>query len=484
MSIFQPALVLYAPRCLTSMMLIVGACFLSGCALLDASNASSDEASDVSQTDDISSDTGVLDVTQHPTEDVTEDTSDTSDTSEPPGWRGQSLDVAVRVAPGSLKPQYQASAAFDGSGIWIVYSEAAGDDSAEDNTAHNIMATRVSCSGEQRATPIQLNEEPVYLKSPSPSLAIKDGTVYFTWSTKPSQVSQVTKIMVRTYDIDGEALMAQPKEVNFEVDFKSGNWLNPAVVALSATQAVIVGSGTNSNDFQVFLQAITNQGDSLGAALPVNSEPDNLQRLPVATVAASGDIWVAWQQVMLDTTTTHPWYTHYRSFASDTLSPTSNVTVVRKPTPVAPTRSGFSAPTADSEQVYFVLTSRSESGPTIYLGNATNFTGLTPLSQGEGTNEYPSVAAGEGGGIVAWHVVSESTETSQMDLYTQTFINHHNYIEQNTPRRIASFPTLLRNERFPGSPSIVPVGGEYYFVVWNENTAPMQSTLHASFIRF
>src|SRR5690554_5746391 len=249
MSIYQPCFNSAALRCAKTLLIIAGICFLSSCALWDASNASpneSDDAGDIAPIADILQDTVGTNATDDPIKDALDDISDTSDTSNTPGCQGLSLNQTFAVAPESSNPQYQVSAAFDGSGIWVVYTEATGDDSAEDNTEHNIMATRVSCSGEQRATPIQINEEPVYLKNLMLSVQTKDGTVHFAWCTKSSQRGQATDIMMPTYHGDGEAMMLAPQKVAFNIEPSIGERRDVSIVALSATRAVIAATGGNS----------------------------------------------------------------------------------------------------------------------------------------------------------------------------------------------------------------------------------------------
>src|SRR5690554_1999827 len=486
MSIYQPCFNSAALRCAKTLLIIAGICFLSSCALWDASNASpneSDDAGDIAPIADILQDTVGTDATDDPIEDALDDISDTSDT---PGCQGLGLDQTFAVAPGSSNPQYQVRAAFDGTGIWVVYTEAADEESANDNYAHHIFATRISCSGEQRATPIQLNLAPIYLKNPAPTVEIKDGTVYFAWSTKSSQGGQATDIMMRTYNVDGEAMMLAPQKVVFNIDQRIGEWRDVSIVALSATRAVIAATGGNTSGSQIFMQVITQQGESISPAVLANSALDNLQKLPVAAIAASGDIWVGWQQLVVDGATNNPWFTHYRSFASDTLSPLTDVTRVGKQTTSSPmlARSDFSAQNAASEQTYFVLTSRYETGPVVYLGNATHAIGLSMISAGTGMNESPSVAAAEDGGVVAWHFSTEEGGSFQAEIYTQTFSDNRDMIELNAPRSIATFSSLNRNQRLLGGPSIVHVGGDNYFVVWHENPDSMVSTLRGRFIEF
>lgn len=487
MSIFQSSFDPNAPRYLAGMTLLIGACFLGGCALWDAANTSSDEARDVAQTEDTGSDTGASDATQDPGEDVGDpaDTHHADGTNEPSGCRGESLETVMKVAPGSSYPQYQPSAAFDGSGIWVVYLEDTGANAGEDNSEHNIMATRVSCSGEQLPAPIQLNDTPVYLRNAKPGIAIKDGTVFFVWSTKQSLAAVNTSIMFRTYSTEGEALMEKPEVVEFDVEEKLGNWQDPAIIALSSTDAVISGTGSNDSGSRVFLKKVTALGESSGAAVPVHIDLEHLQRVSAVSVAASGDIWVAWQQTkIISSGPSDPWSTHYRSFDAATLEPLTEPKTVIKKTLLAATRPGISGPTEDSEHVYYVMSARSDTGPVVFLGNMTNDTGLSQVSENESQNIAPAVAAGQGGGMVVWFKVTESTQPYRIELYAQPFIQSHDNIEQHTPRILATFPTLLRNQRLPGGPSVVPVGAEDYFVVWNQNSEPYKSTLHASFIRY
>ncbi|TDP77514.1 hypothetical protein [Bradymonas sediminis] len=472
------------PLVMTRMMtatLITSLCLVTSCALWDAANPSSDGGDDAP--DAVSLDTGadgididIADASQ------AEDVAQASDCQV-----GDGLGV-LEVDRGRVTPQFQARAAFDGAGIWVVYVRtSAQSPEGSIEQARDIIATRISCAGEVLVAPFAVNENPIHVESPTPSIDVKRDTVYLAWNSKSAWSSPAHQIYFRTLSVGGDALMPAERLVNFNGSTPnarvSDSVTESDIVALNQGGALVVGSTFDMAERRVFFQRLDDLGESVGPAVPVDLASDSFQTRPAISVDPSDHVWVSWQSLSYGQDSYGPNYTAYRSFDIDAPEAPSAVELLQISSP-KDRRARISRQIPHAESVYLASVTDEYGSHRIALLNAATDTDYLLLGQEAVTNDYPAVVSWGGGGAVAWFVRDiRSEELDEKVLLLQPFRPDGAHIQVGAPVEVAVLRTDVINGEHRGGPDIVHLGQDDYFVLWHEGSDARKSKVRGRFVK-
>lgn len=477
--------------CANRAAIIVLAFFLSSCALRDGLSAEApgehgdfNDAGDVSYIDSESPDSetsdsetldGASDIqslldTDGSTEDVE------ADTSAPFGCQNIALGEVIQLDTSGRVPQFNARAAFDESGVWIVYVRVERDTTGGGDAPRNIFATRVGCDGSVTLDPVKINTKPVSVESPRPSIDIKDGTVYFVWGRESEGSFQIG---LRTFTSDGEALLDEEMNVDFRVDsaqiddskFRFGD-----VVGLSGERAVVAAAGKSEFQSQVIIQQIDKYGASNEAAIPAHLDSNALQTRPSLTAVSTDKIWLSWSQSTLINGIFGGYYINYRSISLSDLDSNAEIEEANMQTSVTK-QPRFARPIRDAERVYFVFETKLNG---VQLVNAATNSELSVAGENNDVNSFPSVVATPNGGAVAWYRSIPGGDNTR-ELLVRAFEDSNGSVDLLELREIANdIPSAAGN--ILGAPIIVYVGQNRYFFAWHAGSDATDLVLQGSFV--
>jgi len=464
---------------MTTATLITSLCLLTSCALWDAANPSSDGGDDAPDSVSLDAGADAIDIAD------ASQVEDVAQSSECPVSDGQGV---LEIDRGRVTPQFQARAAFDGAGIWVVYVRTAAP-SPEGSTeqARDIIATRISCAGDVLVAPFAVNETPIHSANPTPSIDIKRDTVYLAWNSKSAWSSPTHQILYRTLSVGGDALMAAEKRVNFNANTPnarvSDSVTESDIVALNQGGALVVGSTFDTAERRVFFQRLDDLGESVGPAVPVDLASESFQTRPAISVDSSDHIWVSWQNSSYGQDSYGPNYTAYRRFDIDAPEAPSAVELLQISSP-KDRRARITKQVPHAEAIYFSAVTDEYGSHRVVLQNAAADTDYLLLGQEAVTNDHPAVVAAADGGAVVWFVRNIRAEVvGEKMLILQPFMRDGEHLRVGAPVEVAALITDVVNGEHRGGPDIVHLGQDDYFVLWHEGSDARKSKVRGRFIK-
>jgi hypothetical protein len=478
--------------------LAIGAIALSGCSddpvsgenndnirtSPDAGSPNNQNTSDAGETssdmDQLGEDSGgPVDDAGEDGEDMGADTSvepdmgdDTPDmTTEPPCSNiatGQTFDLD----PDDVYGEYFADAAFDGEGVWVIYTRPANSQTSLRST----YAVRVECDGTV-GQPIRLSQDNGR-DNIHATIAAGGATTYAVWVSDEGGSKKY--IMYQALKSDGTASLPTPADVTpmGETEVISDLVWEIDVAALPGESAVVVGASGPFGEQQVVAQRFLADGSLDGNAFFPYSDKDVEQTQPTVTADDAGTMYVAW-------TRTNPMDSSQTAVLASV--PQNATEAIQSPPPVAGPFTGDNplsqyADEAGPNGEYFLsFMDTSSTAWNIVVRDGSDFS--TAKSESFGTpqrnNFRPDVAGGPEGGVVAWYRYSSSPVQSTVMV---------NWFEVNASGDYTAAAAMPITTNAPGRPQygprIVHVAGRTYFLTWSEGTSGDAAEAKGRFIQF
>ncbi len=351
--------------------------------------------------------------------------------------------------PDGPDTQIHVNAAFDGQGVWIVWNRPDG------NNYFDVWAQRLGCDGEALVEPFRVNTTDH--NEIDPSVAVGDDNVYLVWQADNNTGMNNMDILVRTYTVDGVAIMAADAilETTYDSTPVVGNAMAPAVTALPGGQFAV--SGVRGLDvapaWQAFAQRLNADGSLVQEALYPIIEPAATHMYPAIEAEPDGTLHLAY-------TRAEGVYEriYHTAFAADATGPDPD-----------PPVEGF----AGAEGNGAALAS-SPNGDVVYLafGDGNNIAltttdvtgGPTPVYiGGSGTAHSPVLATREGGGALVYF-------TNVSGLSNELHAVPFSY--DGTTLTFSTMVLLIPDTVPPYQPTITHITDDIYFVAWSGGPNP------------
>ncbi len=440
----------------------------------------SDTGGDVSDTSDEDvEDTGPDDTSGDDAGDgTTADAADatTSDTiTQPDGCKDVgALETTIALDENGPVGQYYARAAFDGEGVWVVYTRKEVDSDDED-----IFAGRILCDGTIDVEPTKINTTGDGVRDYAPSVDVRAGIVHFVWTT---DLESDLGVGYRSFTVDGSPSLNESVDVTPQTD--AGEPISQLIwevdiAGLPDGGAVIVASYGDGENFRVFAQQIDQTGSRAGSHIDVHTmSPQPDQYTPMVAVRSEQRVWISWNSSMGENLTNSTVYrtldlTDPQPAEPSSLDPHEGFVSQGVPAP-------FAEPLPEEGVAFLAYTTAEYRVKLAAIGDADAsdvFTGTNASTP----NLRPGLAAGLNGGVVAWYSGDPSPVQNQVKI--QPF--GHNPTDGSVLGTPSTIPTASAQDyaRAPYGPSVVHVGNGAYFVVWNEGPATNEAKVVGRFIQ-
>lgn len=359
-------------------------------------------------------------------------------------------DVTFDLDPDGGPTQIHADVAFDGEAVWLVYNlpDAGG--------GFDVFARRIHCDGTPAGDRIAVTTS-AGRNDVDPAVSIAAGRAHVVWQADNNTGTNNLDIVYRSFEVDGAALMAA--EADLETSRNGtpvpGNAFYPDVAALPDGGMVIAGARglDETGTFQAFVQRVDADGVLAGEALDGQIENGVTHVLAAAAATADGTTHVAWVRAP----------TADEEYVVHTALP-AGAAALEPSTPIqaVPTQAGAPSFAALGERAYLAVASDSA----IVLIDGSDLDGsASSLSFDDGArlDHTPTVAAGPGGGAIAWY---KNISGIRNDMFVQAFRFDGATFTIDWDVQVPGGPMA------PYAPAITHVKDNVYFVAWSEGTSP------------
>jgi|GEM_PF-6509058 len=382
--------------------------------------------------------------------------------------------------PGEAQMQVHPAAAFDNSGIWIVYNNFAN----EDNGNGAIYLTKIASDGSYLVDPIKVSTLDD-TNNIDPALTIGDDTITVVWAGDNSS-AQPNNLAIYYRQFDKNGTSKSDNEIKYipivdNAEVQANVWI-VQVCSLQNNAFAIAGSWADPdiNAWRVFVQRFDAEGKTSGNLIPAYKESAYSQT--TASIRANSDdtIFVSWVEQPPEEGT--PDYVVFTSIAADSETP-------NPATPIDPTDGTMSGTpivniVPDAQETVFVsyYAETSSTNTNIIIQDATNLDneGNIGTFGKSGKYEYSqNVAPTSTGGAVMW---ARQTSGFYGDIFFNSFDRDENGIvpastemQLNTANAVAYY-----------TPSLIAITANLYFAMWVEPSKNMVNetvyTLKSRFI--
>jgi hypothetical protein len=420
--------------------------------------------------------------------DASTDGGDGSDASDPdpdmqqyvPGECGEEtlLDTTIPIDSG-MAGQLYARAAWDGTGVWIVYNHPETDGGPEE-----IYAARIACDGTLDVEPTRISSGDG-ARNYMPNIASRNGVTHIVWVTQPEGQNPNT-IHLTSFEPSGEQRFSVAPEITpmGGEDPISGLAWEPDVAVFDDGSGVLAVSAATGEEFQTVLQRFDRNGQLDGPGFFPHTEKGVDQKRPTVAANSDGTIHVAW--------------TRYKAADPEAGTPEEPDRVVLTSVPAGAT-TGFPETPVSAKPLTnpnpigrlakepgpdgqfflgFQVTTNSRADILVRDGSSYDTAESGTFGSAGFVNFRPSVAGGDAMGALAWYRYDESPLRN--DVVVQPFtVDGANILPG------AELPIPMENPGIPPyGPDVTWTGNSTYFVVWSEGSSAPETRVMGRFVRF
>ncbi|MBL4684602.1 MAG: hypothetical protein JKY37_08450 [Nannocystaceae bacterium] len=210
--------------------------------------------------------------------------------------RAPLLDETFEIDPVGTDGQIHPAVFFDAElqGVWVAYNAPSADGSSK----FDVFVARVGCDSNAQIEPTLVNQT-TGQNDIDPDLARGDGNLLVTWaSDNGAGGSDNLAVLVQSLGLDGQPTLTQDVALATTFDgeaFSGSAWMS-RIAAVGAGEFAIIGTRAieSVSAFQVFVQRVDDQAQSLGDTAAFAPIPNFAHDTPHLAVEPSGDVVAAW----------------------------------------------------------------------------------------------------------------------------------------------------------------------------------------------
>lgn len=361
------------------------------------------------------------------------------------------------IDPAGPDTQIHAAAAYDGTGIWVVYNRPGSDSNFE------VWAVRLACDGTPLVKPFRVNHESGY-NDTDPALAVNANVVMFAWQEDNGQSPNNLSVRYRSFNIDGSPLMAADHVLDLTGGLAEGqnSWMVKLAALPDAKFALVSAVGAKGyQGFQVWMQIIDQAGSNVGSGLLPAPEKGVTQTFPTVASDMVNTIYIAWQRESNDDSTD----------VGVRMVSIPIIGTVKDPVQAFDPYSGHrnQAPdytsTVQGGLPWMAFQTSGQTATHIAVRNGRDFSAASViLDDGPGMNHTPAVVSVQNGGAIVWYrqLSGIKNEVRFQEFQTDTAGN---------PIMLGKSVQLNTNPAAPYQPAIAALP-DGYFVAWSEGKSP------------
>ncbi|MBW2461343.1 MAG: hypothetical protein JRH11_06825 [Deltaproteobacteria bacterium] len=220
-------------------------------------------------------------------------------------------DRLVALDESMVLGQIHPAAAWDGEGIWVVYSR------PDDAGLFDTYATRRGCDGAALVEPFSVSSAPAFGNDIDPELAIAGDRMLIAWNTDDGVGPNNLSVRYRVFGLDGTPVGDdRTLETTHMGAAVTGNQLGASVAGTPSGGFVIAGGRggvAGVTAFSAYTQPLTRDGAPDGATLEPMINADASQTATAVDVDTDGTVWVAYTESIVEPASEH---LMVRSFAA------------------------------------------------------------------------------------------------------------------------------------------------------------------------
>lgn len=366
----------------------------------------------------------------------------------------------------SRSGQFYSTAAFDGSGVWVVYTAPTGEESSNEG----IHAIRVGCDGSIASGPLVLSESDD-ARNYMPVVDSYGGRTAVVWVHQPNS-GNAKSTKLQFLNQSGDALFDAPADITPQVggEFISETAWSPSIAL--GDDFLWHASEVLGPETQVVVQRVNFDG-SVESVFFAAEEKDVNQRYPSIGLSRNGGAVVSWTREGAEGAektyfsripvgasmgaAAQPALAIGESNPLSQLAPRAN--------PQGANFLAFQSTTNNSSQILVRNVSDQATGVYATFG-ATNF-----------INFRPSIRAFEGGGVVAWYRYTTSPQRNSLAL--QSF-------EWNDGQFVGGPEVVVFSEFVaipPYGPGLTVISEDIVFVSWSQGDSGANARVYGKFVR-
>lgn len=210
--------------------------------------------------------------------------------------RAPLLDETFEIDPVGTDGQIHPAVLFDAElqGVWVAYNAPSADASGK----FDVFVTRVGCDSERQIEPTLVNQT-AGQNDIDPDLARGGKNLLVTWaSDNGTGGSDNLAVLVQSLGLDGQPMLAQDVTLATTSDggpYSGSAWMS-RIATVDAGEFAIVGTRAveSVSAFQVFVQRVDDQAQSVGDTAAFAPIPNFAHDTPQLAVEPSGDVVAAW----------------------------------------------------------------------------------------------------------------------------------------------------------------------------------------------
>ena len=364
------------------------------------------------------------------------------------------------IDPAGPLIQIHAAAAWDGTGIWVVYNRP----DKPKKGGFDVWAVRLKCDGTHLIEPFMVNHDSMD-NNTDPCLAVNGDTVMFAWQTDNGKAPDNMSIWYRSFKIDGTPIMKSDKMLSGGPEDGYNTWM-AGVAPLPDSRFVLSGStgAKGFKGFQALVQKVDKTGKNIGSGFLASPEKGVSQVFPSVASDLKQNIYIAWQREKYDSATDQTSYGV--RIARVAINPASAVpTVVFDPYKDHMNQAPACALPATGGPVWMAFQTSGNAATHIMIRNGEDFSLPSVLVQNSaGMNHTPTVVSVPGGGAIVWYTQISGIKNNVM---FQEFTEN----TERNPEMSGSSVKLNTNPVAPYAPAIAALPNGY-FVAWSEGKSP------------
>ena len=199
------------------------------------------------------------------------------------------------VRPGSddARTEIHAAAAFDGSGVWLVYNR------PDEGGDFDVYATRLDCRGDVDIEPFLVQSDPAFGNDVDPEVAVSGGRVLIAWVADDGTGENNLSVRYRVLSTSGEPITEDRRLATTHEGVDTPlNHLGVQITVHPDGRFLLAGSrGIPAVPaFSAYAQYVSRDGDPVGATLEPEIDAEAGQLGVTAAITDSGAVWMAWER--------------------------------------------------------------------------------------------------------------------------------------------------------------------------------------------
>lgn len=363
------------------------------------------------------------------------------------------------IDPTGPDKQIHAAAAWDGTGIWVVYNR---PDSAK-KFGFDVWAVRLGCDGTHLIKPFMVNHESMD-NNTYPTLAVNGDVVMFAWQADNGQAPNNLSIWYRSFNTDGSQLMAADHVLDMSGDITKGQnaWM-VGLAALPGSDFVLVGSAgaKGFKEFQVLMQKLDKKGVNIGPGFLCAPEKGVSQVWPAVASDMKRNIYVAWERDQYDQATGKTDYGVRIARISIKNMAAAGPGNVFDPYPGKQNKAPAYASAEPGGPPWMAFQTKGNSATHIMVRNGQDFFAPSEMvPDSSGMNHTPAIVSVPYGGAIVWYRLISGIKN---EVWFQEFKQglYGNPVMSGKPIQVNKNPAA------PYAPAIAALPNGY-FIAWSE----------------